>query len=74
MEREMSTGWAPGGLYGDSLGTALVIGLLKKYGETEQSFPEFKGGLAGARFRLVLSYMRENLHRDIRLPNSPSPV
>jgi AraC family transcriptional regulator len=67
MHREMSTGWALGSLYGDSLSTAFVIALIRKYGRTARPFPQLKGGLSPARLRLVRSYIDENLNRDIRL-------
>lgn len=67
MEREMSTGWAMGSLYGDSLGMSLAIALIKKYGRTSLPFPQLKGGLSRPRLRQVLAYMKENLHHDIRL-------
>ena len=68
MEREMSTGWAMGSLYGDSLSTAFVIALIeKKCGEAVQDALQLKGGLCPGRLRRVLSYIHENLQRDIRL-------
>jgi AraC family transcriptional regulator len=67
MEREMSSGWAMGSLYGDSLSTAFTIALVKKCGEAVLGSPQFKGGLSPSRLRRVLSYMHENFRRDIRL-------
>jgi AraC family transcriptional regulator len=67
MEREMSTGWAMGSLYGDSLSTAFAIALLKKCGKAVQDSPQLKGGLSPGRLRRVLSYIHENFQRDIRL-------
>jgi AraC family transcriptional regulator len=65
MEREMSTGWVMGSLYGDSLSTAFVIALVKKCGKAGS--PQLKGGLSPGRLRRVLSYIHENIQRDIRL-------
>lgn len=74
MEREMSTGWAMGSLYGDSLSTSLAIALIKKYGRTSLPFPQLKGGLSQPRLRQVLAYMEENLQHDIRLQDLASLV
>lgn len=65
MRREMSSGWATGSLYGDSLSTAFVIALIRKYGKT--LLPHVKGGLSRPCLRRVLSYIDENSCRDIRL-------
>ena len=67
MEREMSSGWAMGSLYGDSLSTAFAIALVKKCGQPVLGSPQLKGGLSPARLRRVLSYIHENFQRDIRL-------
>jgi len=67
MEREMSTGWALGSLYGESLSSALVISLIKKYAKTFLPRCESKGGLSRPRLRLVLSYIEEHMDHDIRL-------
>jgi AraC family transcriptional regulator len=67
MEREMSTGWAMGSLYGDLLSTAFVIALIKKCREVGLDSPSFKGGLSPSLLRRVLSYIHENFQRDIRL-------
>lgn len=67
MQREMSTDWAMGSLYGDSLSTAFVIALVKKCGEAVPDSSRLKGGLSPGRLRRVLSYIHENFQRDIRL-------
>lgn len=67
MEREMSTGWELGSLYGDLLSNAFVIALIKKYGKTLPHEGSFEGGLSRPRLRQLLSYIDENFSRDIRL-------
>lgn len=67
MEREMSTGWKLGSLYGDLLSNAFVIALIKKYGKTLSHAGSFQGGLSRPKLRQVLSYMEGNFSRDIRL-------
>jgi AraC family transcriptional regulator len=67
MEREMSTGWELGSLYGDLLSNAFVIALIKKYGKALSDTGTFKGGLSRPKLRHVLSYIDEHFSRDIRL-------
>ena len=67
MEREMSSGWELGSLYGDLLSNAFVIALIKKYGKTLSYAGSFDGGLSRPKLRQVLSYIDENFSRDIRL-------
>src|SRR5215469_16376037 len=67
MERETSTGWELGSLYGDLLSNAFVVSLIKKYGKTLSHVGSFEGGLSRPKLRQVLSYMEENFARDIRL-------
>lgn len=67
MEREMSSGWASGSLYGDLLSAAFVVALIKKHAVNSRIAAPLKGGLSRARLRLVMSFIDENLHRDIRL-------
>ncbi len=67
MEREMSSGWPMGSLYGDLLGMSLSIALIKKYGHTSSTPVLLKGGLSRPKLRRMLAYIEENLHRDIRL-------
>jgi AraC family transcriptional regulator len=67
MKREMSTGWAMGSLYGDTLSASLSIVLIKKYGQPASQQPPLKGGLSRHRLRRVLEYIDAGLHRDIHL-------
>ncbi len=67
MEREMSSGWTSGSLYGDLLSTALAVALIKKQAVNSRLAAPHKGGLSRTRLRLVTSYINENLDHDIRL-------
>jgi AraC family transcriptional regulator len=72
MEREMSTGWMMGPLYGDLLGMSLSIALIKKYGHATTLPPPIKGGLSHPSLRQVLAYIEANLESDIRLEDLAS--
>ncbi|CAN5609847.1 hypothetical protein BH10ACI4_BH10ACI4_28500 [soil metagenome] len=67
MEREMSSGWLLGSLYGDLLGMAFSVALLKKYAQAGTLQPPLKGGLSRNRLRHVIAYIEEHLEYDIRL-------
>jgi AraC family transcriptional regulator len=67
MEREVSSGWAMGSLYGDLLGMSLSVALIRKYGEASSQPPPLKGGLSRSNLRQVKAYVEENLDQNIRL-------
>jgi AraC family transcriptional regulator len=67
MRRETKAGWPMGGLYGDLLGMALSVVLIRKYGKLSNYIPNLKGGLSRHHMKLVMAYIDENLERDIRL-------
>lgn len=67
MNREMRSGFATGGLYGDLLGMALSVGLIRRYGELSHRIPSFKGGLSRPHINRILGYIEENLSDGIRL-------
>jgi AraC family transcriptional regulator len=67
MEREMSSGWAMGPLYGDLLGMSLSIALVKKYAHAPSLPPPIRGGLSRTNLRNILAYIEEHLEQDIRL-------
>ncbi|WP_263357669.1 helix-turn-helix domain-containing protein [Acidicapsa ligni] len=67
MNREMRSGWSMGGLYGDLLGMALSVALIRRYGELSTRIPPAKGGLSRLHLNRVLTYIEENLNKEIRL-------
>jgi AraC family transcriptional regulator len=67
MNREMRSGFATGALYGDLLGMALSVGLIRRYGQLSHHIPPFKGGLSRPHLNRILSYIEENLSDGIRL-------
>lgn len=67
MNREMRSGWAMGALYGDLIGMALSVALIRRYGELSNQLPQMKGGLSRANLNRVLAYIEENLDGELRL-------
>jgi AraC family transcriptional regulator len=67
MNREMRSGWAMGALYGDLVGMALSVALIRRYGELANHIPQRKGGLSRSHLNRVLAYIEENLGGELRL-------
>ena len=67
IEREMLGNWTMGQLYGDVLGMALSLALVKNYSHSNIALPSAKGGLTPARLKRVLGYMNDHCHKDVRL-------
>jgi AraC family transcriptional regulator len=67
IEREMEDDWSMGPIYGDHLGMALSLALIKKYGHVALPRDLVQGGLPRARLLRVLDYINDNSHRDVRL-------
>jgi AraC family transcriptional regulator len=67
MEREMSSGWLMGSLYGDLLSMSLSIALVKKYNRLAALPAPSKGGLSRANLRTVLAFIEAHLDHDLRL-------
>ncbi len=67
MNQEMRSGWAMGALYGDLIGMALSVALIRRYGELSNQIPQMKGGLSRSNLNRVLAYIEENLNRELRL-------
>ncbi len=67
MNREMRSGWAMGALYGDLIGMALSVALIRRYGELSNQIPQMRGGLSRPNLNRVLTYIEENLDSELRL-------
>jgi AraC family transcriptional regulator len=67
IEREMLANWSMGQLYGDVLGMALSLALVKSHSHSNIVLPVAKGGLSRARLKRVLVYMNDCCHKDLRL-------
>jgi AraC family transcriptional regulator len=68
MKAEMEAGYPSGPLYLESLGMALAARLVQCYSSSaERTGNGANGVLVGRRLKLVLSYIEENLARDLSL-------
>jgi AraC family transcriptional regulator len=67
IEREMLANWSMGQLYGDMLGMALSLALIKNHSHSDIALPFAKGGLTPARLKRVLGYMNDYCHKNLRL-------
>jgi AraC family transcriptional regulator len=67
MEREVSTGWATGPLYGDLLGLSLSVALIRNYGHVSLTPPIAKGGISRPNLHRVLEFIAANLQDEIHL-------
>jgi AraC family transcriptional regulator len=66
MKEEMDLGYPNGGLYMDTLGSAVAEHLLNCHSSASLASPT-KGGLGGQRLKNVLAYIEENLSRELSL-------
>lgn len=64
---ELGQGGSSGRLYVESLGTALAVHLLRKYGVPNRQANLHKGGLAPALLRRVIDYINANLCDELSL-------
>ena len=67
IEREILTNWSMGKLYGDMLGMALALAVVKNYSNSSKVLQFAKGGLTKAKLNRVINYMHEYCQRDVRL-------
>jgi AraC family transcriptional regulator len=67
LKTEMEAGFPNGGLYLDSLGTALAVHLLNHHSADSQKVRNAKGGLSGGKLKQLISHIEENLDSDLSL-------
>lgn len=61
---EMEEGYPGGQVFGDSIGTALSVHLLQRYGAAPQAISASRGGLGPTRLRRVKDFVEEHLADD----------
>jgi len=64
---ELSEGGIGGRLYGESLGAALAVHLLRQYGTSPRAPIIYKGGLASRPLKRVIEYINEHLRDELSL-------
>lgn len=67
IDRELVTNWSMGKLYGDILGMALALAVVKRYSNSNKVLQFAKGGLTKAKLNRVINHMHEYSQRDLRL-------
>lgn len=67
LKAELDLGCVAGHLYGDSLATALIVHLLRKYSAFEPKLREYKGGLSEQKLRAAIEYINDNLAFELSL-------
>ncbi len=68
LKVELEAGCPSGRLYGEAMGTALAVHLLKTYTTQKLTTFQFEHGLPQHKLTQVLEYIQAHLERDIRLP------
>ncbi len=67
LKAEMENGYPSGRLYRDSLAVAVAARLLTCHSSVSLKLPKLNGSLAGRRLKQVLSFIEDNLSRNILL-------
>ena len=67
LRDDLRSGHPNGCVYGETLGAALSVHLLQKYGVFEQIFRQYRSGLPKYRLRHVVQYIDANLQAAISL-------
>lgn len=67
LKAELEAGCPSGRLYGEAMGTALAVHLLKTYTTVTSTLPEYDDGLPQHKLTQVLEYIQTNLDQEIKL-------
>jgi AraC family transcriptional regulator len=67
MTTDLNEGSPAGRLYGDALGAALAIYLLRRYAVHRRTPATYRGGLPGFRLKRVLDFVGDNLAAELSL-------
>ncbi|XGV94810.1 MAG: helix-turn-helix domain-containing protein [Leptolyngbya sp. BL-A-14] len=67
LKAELEAGCPSGQLYGEAMGTALAVHLLKHYSTLKQPITVYEDGLPQHKLNEVLDYIQTYLDRDIKL-------
>jgi AraC family transcriptional regulator len=67
LHADLEDGSPAGPLFGESLGLALGLYLIRRYSVRVGNNPAFRGGMPTARMNRVLDFINQNFARDLRL-------
>lgn len=66
LKAELEAGCPSGRLYGEAMGTAIAVHLLKRYTTIKSSLSEYEDGLSHHKLTQVLEYIQTHLDQDIK--------
>lgn len=69
LKAELEAGCPSGRLYGEAMGTAIAVHLLKRYTAVKSNLSEYEYGLPQHKLAQVLEYMQTHLDQEIKLTN-----
>jgi AraC family transcriptional regulator len=67
LKAELEAGCPSGRLYGEAMGTAIAVHLLKSYTAIKSSLSEYEDGLPQHKLAQVLEYIQAHLDQEIKL-------
>jgi AraC family transcriptional regulator len=67
LHADLEDGSPAGPLYGESLGLALGIYLVRRYSVRNCAKPDYRGGMPTTRLNRILEFINHNLAQDLRL-------
>ena len=67
MHADLEDGSPAGPLFGESLGLALGLYLIRRYSARKGDSPQLRGGMPTARLNRVLEFINQNFTQDLRL-------
>jgi AraC family transcriptional regulator len=67
LHADLEDGSPAGPLYGESLGLALGIYLVRRYSVRNCAKPDYRGSMPLTRLNRILQYINQNLAQDLRL-------
>ncbi len=67
LKAELNAGCPGGRLYGEALGTALTLHIMNKYGVSQPTVCNYKGGLSQQQLKQVFDYIQDHLDQEISL-------
>jgi AraC family transcriptional regulator len=74
LKVDLESGCVMGRLYGESLGTALAVHLLKNHSVWQPRIPTYTGGLGKDRLQQATDYINAHLNQDLKLHNIAEAV
>ncbi|MCX7594131.1 MAG: AraC family transcriptional regulator [Fischerella sp.] len=74
LNADLAAGCPAGRLYGESVGTALAVHLLKNFSVSQNKFLEYSDGLPKYKLKQVLDFIESHLSEDFKLEDLANTV